>query len=305
MLPSLPAGVVAACLSACFSSAKDLVSKRLAFQLDGTLSTFASFAYALPFYVVILAVEYVRGSEVFTFTLAFWGYVVIRSLTDCFAEGMKMHAFAHGEISVVSCFFALSPLFLLLTTPLITGDQLTPLGVAAVILSVCGSLVMVYRPSNVLWRRQKKGILLALGAAVFFSLNSCFDRLAVQTGTPIFAGFTMTLFSAFVLAPLVVFRKASWQSLAEAGGGLWLRGLLEVAFMCAKLYAMREMSPPYVVSIMRLSLLLSIMGGHFVFQEKELGRRLAAGALILAGAFLVLWEQPLWAQFQLMMGTGD
>lgn len=304
-MSSLPAGLLAACLSACFSSAKDLISKRLAFRLDGTASTFASFAYALPFYLVILGVQHARGEEVFTFTLAFWGYVVLRSITDSFAEGLKMHAFAHGEISVVSCFFALSPLFLLLATPLITGDQLTPLGVIAVALSVCGSLVMVYRPSNLLWRTQKKGILLAVGAAVFFALNSCFDRLAVQKGTPVFAGFTMTLFSAVLLAPLVVFRRDHWRSLREAGGELWLRGLLEVAFMCAKLYAMREMSPPYVVSIMRLSLLLSIVGGHVMFREKDFARRLLAGALILGGAFLVLWEQPLWAQVQGLWGTGE
>src|SRR5437870_1345220 len=105
--------MLAACLGACFSSAKDLVSKRLSSHLDGTLSTFASFAYALPFYVIILAIQYARGEEFLTFTVSFWGYVAVRSVTDSFAEGMKMHAFAHGEISVVSCFFALSPLFLL------------------------------------------------------------------------------------------------------------------------------------------------------------------------------------------------
>lgn len=261
MLPSVPAGLLAACLSACFSSAKDLISKKLAFRLDGTVSTFASFAYALPFYVLVLGEELLRGGEVFTWTAVFWGYVLIRSLTDAFAEGLKMHAFAHGEISVVSCFFALSPLFLLVTSPLITRDPLTPLGVVAVVLSVCGSLVMVYEPANVVWRHQKKGILLALGAAVFFSLNSCFDRLAVKEGTPVFSGFAMTLASAVLLLPLVVLRPGSWHALAAHRRGLLVRGLLEVAFMSCKMYAIREMQAPYVVSIMRLNLLLSIIGG--------------------------------------------
>lgn len=298
MAASVPAGLLAACLSAFFSSAKDLVSKRLAFRLDGTISTFASFAYALPFYLLLFGEELLRGGEVFSWTAAFWGYVLLRSLTDAFAEGMKMHAFAHGEISVVSCFFALSPLFLLITSPLITGDRLTPLGAAAVAMSVCGSLVMVYEPSHVVWRNQKKGILLALGAAVFFSLNSCFDRLAVKEGTPIFSGFAMTIASAALLFPLVAFRSDTWPALVRHNRGLLLRGLLEVAFMSGKMYAIREMQAPYVVSIMRLNLLLSILGGHIFFREKDFARRLAAGTLIVAGAFLVVWEQPLWAQLQ-------
>src|SRR5438128_5587010 len=51
-------GFLAAVLSAGLSSAKDLLSKRLAFRLDGTVSTFASFFFALPYYVVVLAVAH-------------------------------------------------------------------------------------------------------------------------------------------------------------------------------------------------------------------------------------------------------
>ena len=129
----------------------------------------------------------------------------------------------------------------------------------------------------------------APGAAVFFSLNSCFDRLAVREGTPVFSGFTMTLASAVLLLPFMVLRPHTWQALGAQGRGLWLRGFLEVAFMSAKLHAMRdpEMQPAYVVSIMRLNLLLSIIGGHLFFRERDFARRLLAGSLIVAGAFLV------------------
>jgi drug/metabolite transporter (DMT)-like permease len=284
-------GVFASLLSAALSSAKDLVSKRLASRLDGTTSTFASFAYALPYYVLVLGALLLLGQEVLTYSAAFLGLVLLRSLTDSLAEGMKMHAFAHGDISVVASFFSISPLFLLITSPLITGDPLSVPGVVAVVLVVGGSLLLVYHPSSKGWAGQKKAILLATGASLFFSLNSCFDRLAVQRGTPVFAGFSMTLLSALFLLPLVLDRRYRLEALRENRGGLWLRGLLEVAFMVSKLSALQFLQAPYVVGLMRLSLVLSILGGRVFFREQDFGRRLAAGLLIVGGVFLIAWLQ--------------
>ena len=111
----------------------------------------------------------------------------------------------------------------------------------------------------------------------------------------------MTVASAVLLFPVVAFRHDTWPSLRRHSGGLLLRGLLEVAFMSGKMYAIREMQAPYVVSLMRLNLLLSIAGGHIFFREKDFARRLAAGSLIVSGAFLVVWEKDIW---EWLGGTG-
>jgi drug/metabolite transporter (DMT)-like permease len=281
----------AALLSAVFSSSKDLLSKRLAFRLDGTTSTFASFTFALPFYVLLLAVLYALGFEAFTWSLPFLVLVLLRSITDTFAEWLKMHALAHGDISVVATFFSLSPLLLLITSPLITRDPLYVADVVAVGLVVAGSMLMVYRPSHTSWAGQRKGIAFACGAALFFSLNSCFDRLAVQRGTPVFAGFTMTLLSACFLAPFVLFRPDRVEALARYRIGLSIRGALEISFMVCKLYALQFLDAPDVVAVQRLSLLISIVGGRMFFKEADFKRRLAAGALIIVGVFVVAWMQ--------------
>lgn len=284
-------GFLLATLSAVFSSSKDLLSKRLAFRLDGITSTFASFAFALPFYLAALAVLSWLGYEGFERSVPFLVLIVLRSITDTFAEGMKMYAFAHGDISIVATFFSLSPLLLLVTSPLITGDPLHVVDAVAVVLVVAGSLLMVYRPSATGWAAQRKAILLACGAALFFSLNSCFDRLAVQRGTPVFSGFTMTLLSALFLLPFVLVRKDRLQALHTNWTGLLLRGALEISFMVCKLSALQFLAAPDVVAVQRLSLVLSIVGGRMFFKEEDFKRRLAAGILILVGVFVVAWMQ--------------
>jgi uncharacterized membrane protein len=157
------------------------------------------------------------------------------------------------------------------------------------VLVVGGSLVLVYRPSSTSWAAQKKGILLAVGAAVFFSLNSCFDRLAVQQASPVLSGFAVSLLSASFLLPYVLRRQEHLRALWFHQSDFLLRGFLEVAFMVAKLYALQTLDAPAVAAIQRISLILSIVGGRMFFKEQDFVRRLAAGVLILAGVFLIAW----------------
>ena len=333
-------GLIAALASAVLASAKDLVSKRLAFRLDGTASTFASFAYALPFYVLILAFLYYLGLEMFVLSWAFLLLVLLRAITDTLAEWLKMSAFTYGDVSLVVCFFSLSPVMMLFTSPLITGDVPSLWGSVAVVLVTIGSLLLVYSPGS--WIRknsgseetetriltnsateplnsaaeplnsaagsfaaQKKAVILATCAALFFSLNSCFDRLAVQKAVPGFettapsldstvvraaySGVAMTLLSALFLAPLVLGNQLRLAGLGSNWRGLWLRGLLEASFMICKLSALVYWQAPYVAGFQRFSLVLSIIGGKVFFKEEDFSRRMAAGILILGGIILIAW----------------
>src|SRR5439155_17413627 len=138
-----------------------------------------------------------------------------------------------------------------------TGDPLLWTEVVAVVLVVLGSLLAVYRPGAVTSATERKGILLAVGASLFFSLNACLDRLAVREGTPDpwrpgVSGFGMTLLSALFLLPAVLVRRDRLRSLHAHGSGLWLRGFLEVAVIVVKLYAVQYLSAHPVACLQRL-----------------------------------------------------
>ncbi|MCB0353831.1 MAG: EamA family transporter [Bdellovibrionales bacterium] len=270
-----------AILSAVFSSGKDLFSKRIAFEISGTLSAFASFAYALPFYFVVSVSLLWMGYEEIPFSRDFWILVLLRSATDSAAEWCKMQSIAKADISFISPLLSLSPLFLLVTSPLITGDEVGTRGTFGVVFVVLGSILLMYRPAKGAFTWQAVGF--ALGASLFFSLNSCFDRLAVQVASPVMSGFAMTLLAALVLFPLA-FRSGQlrWE-LKKVSCLLWGRGLLELAFMVSKLTALRYLQAPYVASLGKTSNLLSVLGGRFLFREGDFVRRLVATALMIFG----------------------
>jgi drug/metabolite transporter (DMT)-like permease len=314
-------GIWIALLASGFSTGKDLVSKRLTLSLDGTASTFASFAFALPFYLLLLVGGYLAVPAAVAFGSAGLLMVFLRALTDSMAELCKMHALAKGEISQVSSLMHLSPVFLLVLSPFITGDRASPLGIFGVCLSVFGTWMLVVRaheeapkndaddakikalePSASTTKAssdmESKGLatlftrlpaaVLALAAAFFFALNTSLDRLAVRSLGPIWSGFLMTLCSAALLAPWVLPRRQRRADMGAAAKPLLIRGLLEVSYMVLKLWSLTYLAPAYSAGIQRLSLPMSVLGGYLFFGERDVKRRLLASAIIGAGAVCII-----------------
>lgn len=283
-------GYIAAVLSAVFQSSKDLVSKKLAFSVDGTTSAFASFVYALPFYLVIMAVLSCFGVEWWHYSGNFVLFIVLRSMVDTIAETLKMHALSLADVSLLACVFAFYPLILLVLSPVITGDPLQWNEVFGIFCVVAGSLVLVVRPDRSALKAQRRGVCIALVSGVFFALNTCLDRLAAQQSSAVFSGFLMTLLASFFILPFM-FRPNRRRDLIGHYRGFLLRGFFEAAFMICRLWALQYYSGPLVVSLQRLSFVISIVGGRILFKEGDFLRRLVAGMIVVLGAVVALVGQ--------------
>lgn len=263
----------AALLAAFFATAKDVVSKKVAFTVTGAGSGFASFLYAIPFYLVLISGLYFTGFPIFHVTGAFFGLVILRALSDAAAETFKMYALSNGDLSMVSILLSFMPIFTVLLAPIITDDPFQ--GFNGAVLVVIGGILATYNTPN-----AKKGVLFALAAVVCMSLNHSLDRLAVQTGDPIFSGFMMTFFAMIFTYP--VFLKFGRKG-ELVSNWFWLRGLFEVLFMVSKLYALTFLTATQVMLILRLSVVLSVLAGFFYFKEKNFLRRILAAIITLVG----------------------
>ncbi len=283
-------GITLAFLAAIFQSTKDIFSKSLSTSISGTISAFTSFAFAIPFYLILLFFLYLLGLEDFYYNKNFWYFVLLRAVSDSFAEFFKMHAYTHAELSVVSSIFSLNLVILLLISPIITGDISSSVGAIGVILSALGSFFIVTNktPEKSNETSSKKGIIYALLAAFFFALNACFDRLAVQSASPALSGFAMTALSCFILLPLALRVKDFKTQIKLNIKSLSIRAFFEVVFMVTKLAALKYLQAPYVSGIMRSTLIFSIIGGKVFFKEENFKKKLIGGALILIGSALII-----------------
>lgn len=280
-------GYLAALLSAVFASSKDLVSKKLSFSVDGTTSAFASFLFAIPYYLICMVALSIVGVKWWLYSGNFVEFVVLRSVTDTVAEITKMYAFMFADISLLACVYAVYPLMLLILSPLLTGDPLKIQHVFAIGCIVIGSLIITVRPDMHVLKAQKKGIFFGLISGIFFALNTCFDRLAAQQSSPVFSGFAMTALSMLFMLPFM-FKKQRGAQLGKYSKGFLLRGFFEAAFMICRLWALQFFSGPFVVVFQKLSFVFSIVGGRVVFKEQDFGRRLLAGVVVLLGVIIMI-----------------
>ena len=277
-------GTILALLAALLNSAKDTTSKYLASDVDPNVSTFASFLFALPYYVVVLVILWAAGLETVTLSAVFLGYVGLRALTDTATESCKMHALAHGELSVVSALIALNPAIILLLSPFITGDHIRPAGVAGIVVAVVGNMFFVYRSGL---KTSPRALVLGAACAFFMALNTCFDRMSVQHGTPVFSGFMMTLLSAvFLLRVLPAGTERS--QLRMFARPFAARGAFETAFMVSKLCSLQYLAAAETASLVRLSLLVSVITGRTILDEQHFFRKLFGALLMVCGTSLML-----------------
>jgi drug/metabolite transporter (DMT)-like permease len=284
-------GFVVALLSAMSSTAKDIVSKTVASKVHADVSTFASFTFALPFYLLILAIASLCGGEPLAYSGSFLMLVLARSITDVFAEGLKMKAFAAGDISLVSSFLALSPLILALLSPYVTGDKVTVYDGVALILIVTGSLLAVRRDARTGAVFQGRAIVLAFLASFAFALNSCFDRLAVVSSGALVSGFAMTLLAALFCLPLVLRQRGAFAELKNYHRPFLLRGALETLFMVTKLLALTTLEAHVVLGITRASHIFSVLSGRLFFGERDTGRRMLAAVFVYLGLMVLIMSR--------------
>ena len=282
-------GIISALASAVFMTAKDTISKKVASLVDGSVSTFASFAYAIPYYLIIIAIFYPLGLEKFATKEGFFVFIIFRALSDSCGEWFKMQALKYGDLSLVVSLLALYPAILLVTSQLVTHDVVSSQAIIGTCVSVFGTLVVLYRPRTSKEARPTKAIIFGLSSAFFMSINTSLDRMAVQTASPILSGFLMTLLAGVFVVPTLLRVPNFRAQLFEQYKLFSLRGLFEILFMVLKLYALQWMAAPYVVGIQRVSLLFSIITGRLVFAEQHFLQRLLGGVLVCGGILMIVF----------------
>ena len=282
-------GVISALLCACTSTAKDLVSKAVASRVDPDVSTFASFLYALPFYGVILLILHALGGEGPNLSRTFLLLVLMRGVSDVFAEGCKMRALAVGDVSLVSGLLSLSPLILTVISPFITGDAVTLSEGVGILCIVAGGLVLVRRDRSTGGVVQPVAVLYAVGGSFAFALNSALDKLAVGHADPVTSAFSVTVCAALLTAPALLRISTAKGELASNSRAFLVRGFFETIFMFAKMAALTTLPAHVVVGVMRISMIFTVLVGGAWFREQDRARRVIGTIIMYVGLlFLIL-----------------
>jgi drug/metabolite transporter (DMT)-like permease len=288
-----------ASLTAVFEACKDATGKQSLKSLDeySVLFGFMTTGVAAMWPVLMLTggIPSLNG--------AFWGALLVGGVLNIVAFTLYVRALKIADLSLTVPLVTLTPLFLLVTSPLIVQEQPTWADGFGVTLLVIGSYVLnlgapkapedqknsaVANALAPLARMVRNpGSRLMLCVAFIWSITSTIDKIGVLNSSPLF--WVISLFSVIALSmlPLLLLRRQSFRPLLAQWRILTITGLLNATGVTFQMFALPMAPVAQVIAVKRMSALISVLLGHFFFHEKGLRSRLTGAAIMVSGVVIM------------------
>src|SRR5690554_1076295 len=208
---------------------------------------------------------------------------------------LYMKAIKRAELSVTVPLVTLTPLFMLLSSPLLIGQFPSLTGIVGIFFIVAGTYLLNMEKSNkdffapfknLIYNQSSRYMLIV---AFLWSITANIDKIGVEETSPIFWAFSKDFLILIYLLPIVYFKsKAPLQQVRSRWLSLLGIGVFRTAGVLSQMFAIQFILVAYVISIKRSSALLIILYGFFVLHERRnFKTRLLAVLIISIGLALI------------------
>lgn len=277
---------------ALFESMKDVFSKKSLGgirNVDEYVAAWAFRFFALAFLLPMLFfIEIPPVGEGFFYALIVSGTLNVATTI------LYMKAIKASDLSLTMPMVTFTPMFLLVTSPLIVGEFPGFFGIAGILMIVLGAYALnikkmhdgFFEPFYALL--SESGPRMMLIVAFLWSISSNFDKIGVVNSSPIFWTIAVDGFIAVLLFPVMIVFSRNWGGQVNRN----LKTLVPIGIFSAlglafQMTAISMTLVAYVIAIKRMSALLSVVMGALFFGEKDVRDRLAGAVIMIAGVILI------------------
>jgi uncharacterized membrane protein len=276
-------------LTAIFESLKDVLGKKSLEKCNEYIVAYALRLFALPFLLPLLffTKEIVLGS-------GFWIALLTGGTLNLITTVLYMKAIKASDLSVTVPMVTFTPLFLLLTSPIIVGEFPPLKGILGILLIVFGSylLHLKEKPKGILAPFKAiitgKGPRLMLVVAFIWSVTSNIDKVGIRNSSVVLWAVAIHIFIIITMVPLVwLTSRYSIHQLVKQRNMLIPLGFIDALKYFFQLAALQFTLVAYVISIKRTSAILCVIFGALIFKEKGIKERLTGSVIMVAGVLLI------------------
>lgn len=292
-------GIFFASLTAIFKSSSSIISKEL---LDTDVNPYVS-SWALRIFAIpaLIPALYITGG-IPDLDPIFYPLLLLNTGIGVLGTILYMKALNVGDISLVDPISALSPLLLLITTPLIVNEFPSPLGLVGVMIIVCGVYLLKLQKVTGSSTFSKDTVLSPFyGIAnepatkyivlmiIVYSISAPVDKVIIEASGPIMYSASLHICQSIILTGVAIYMTDSWRSDMFSRDTFKLSpiGLLSGIASMFQMIALTYTLVVYVISIKRLGILIGTIWGIFVRGEEGGIPRLIGSGLIIAGTILI------------------
>ncbi len=281
--------LVFAILTAFFESLKDVSSKRSLRNLDVYIVAWSANIFAVVFLIPLLLLAGIPKID-----SQFWIALFIGGSLNVVSFTLYIRAIQIADLSLTVPLVTLTPLFLLFTSPLIVHENPTVADAIGILLIVIGSYVLNLRerqngyfaPLKVLFRN--KGSRFMLMVAFLWSITSNFDKVGVVHSSPLFWSTSLYAYLGVGMFPIALFNSRNkFNQILPNLKPLALIGLFHAIAITFQMIAVTYTLVTQVIAVKRMSALISVLFGHFMFHEKGLQERLSGAAIMVLGVIVM------------------
>ena len=193
-------------------------------------------------------------------------------------------------------FLALTPVFLLVLPYLLLGERISLSGGIGMLLITSGSYTLHLRSSKGFLApfhaiMKERGSLCMIGVAVLYAFTATLCKKGISLSSPLFFAGLHPVLLFLCLTPLALWKGGSeLRSIRRSGivRAVSLPALFSLLEYVTGMLAMSLTNVAYMISVKRLSLLMGVLYGHFLFHEAGLRERVAGGILMVTGVALIM-----------------
>ncbi len=255
--------------------------------------------------VILLPILWLAGG-VPTISPGFWWALLVGGGLNILAFTLYIRAIKLADLSLTVPLVTLTPLFLLVTSPIIVQEWPTWADGVGVVLLVIGSYVLNLNSnlssvdslrggdrrsalSPLLAMAHNPGSRLMLCVAFIWSITSNFDKIGVVNSSPLFWAIALFTTIAGGMVPFV-FRNglsSGLRPLTKQWRLIGITGGFNAIAITFQMLALPLAPVAQVIAVKRMSALLSVLFGHFFFGEKEMEKRLLGASIMVVGVVIM------------------
>lgn len=285
-------GLFLALISSVFKSGKSL-STKVASQLtnDYITSLFTRLISAIVFLILIIVLNkfIIPSNNIFIL------YLIINSVLFAIVTVLFTKSLRISDVSLVSPIMSLLPIFVTLPSYIILGEIPNLYAGFGIVLVTFGSYVLELNSESKTYLDPfkslyyNKGVQIAFGGLIIASVIPSVDKIGIQMTNPIMWVFLTQLISGLIIGLFYLFSDNNSFKLDFYNNYkiLIIVGLFNALIWIFQSYAYTYTQVSYVQSVKRVSIILSILGGYYIFDEKNIKERLFGSVLILSGITLI------------------
>jgi drug/metabolite transporter (DMT)-like permease len=295
----LPLWIPLTIAAAFLQNARSALQKRLNGSLKASGATFARFGFGLP-----VALLYAAGLHVFAgmdwpeTSARFYAAAAVGGLAQIGGTFCLVQLFSLRNFMVGTAYSKTEPVQAALFGLLILGETVTPLGLAAILVGVCGVVLISLGGRTAAtggWRGalfSKAAGIGILSGALFGASAVCFRLASLALGNAevaMRAGFALCVATAFQTAAMLAY--FAWRDPAElvAIRRAWLPaflvGIVGVAGSIGWFTAMTLQKVAYVRALGQIELVFTFLSSVLMFKER-IRTMEAIGCVLILSAIL-------------------